>query len=288
MILRDCDDQISFIHSTIEGSGSMSKETFSGIEITLSTTGFRNLPRNVYENDFAFIVGESRYYCPSFIASFLSPRICCLQMKDSTIREFCIETEDPTHSFEKLLEVCYGSSFRVCENVSFFKSIFCELHNRELYEQMNELNFLMLSIDLNFLISRIECCEREIDFCSSHFYEIELKTLGSHSLDIFSSIISNSSIRLNDEDSLYKMISFRQNEDSQFFSLFASVRFEYLSKISMSSFIQLMTESFDHFAFPIWCSLCSRLSLSNSIDCSSDRNIYKRYLCLSISPAFKC
>jgi hypothetical protein len=43
--------------------------------------------------------------------------------------------------------------------------------------------------------------------------------------------------------------------------------------MAMSSFIQLMTESFDHFTFPIWCSLCSRLSLSNSIDCSSDRNL---------------
>jgi hypothetical protein len=70
----------------------MSKETFSGVEITLSAKGFRNLPRNAYENDFTFIVGESRYHCPSFIASFLSPRICCLQRNDSTIREFSIET----------------------------------------------------------------------------------------------------------------------------------------------------------------------------------------------------
>jgi hypothetical protein len=36
-------------------------------------------------------------------------------MKDPTLREFSIETKDPTNLFEKLLEVCYGSSFRVCE-----------------------------------------------------------------------------------------------------------------------------------------------------------------------------
>jgi hypothetical protein len=68
----------------------MSIKTVSetGVEISLSAKGFRNLPRNVYENDFTFIVGESRYYCPSFIAAFLSPRICNLQMKDPTLREF--------------------------------------------------------------------------------------------------------------------------------------------------------------------------------------------------------
>jgi hypothetical protein len=92
------------------------------------------LPKNVYENDFTFIVGENRYYCPSFVASFLSPRICDLQKKDPTLQEFCIETEDPTNLFEQLVEVCYGSSFRVCESKSFFKSILTELWNRELYE----------------------------------------------------------------------------------------------------------------------------------------------------------
>jgi hypothetical protein len=59
----------------IDRSKSMStqKLTETGAEISLSTKGFRNLPRNVYENDFTFIVGENRYYCPSFLACLLSP-----------------------------------------------------------------------------------------------------------------------------------------------------------------------------------------------------------------------
>jgi hypothetical protein len=108
------------------GSMSIKKLAETGVEISLSAEGFRNLPRNVYENDFTFIVGENRYHCPSFLASFLSPRICDLQTKDPTLREFCIETKDPTNLFSKLLEVCYGSSFRVCESKSFFMSILKE------------------------------------------------------------------------------------------------------------------------------------------------------------------
>jgi hypothetical protein len=104
----------------------------------------------------------------------------------------------------------------------FSNRFFCELNNQELYEQLcgnfsQDLTILNVVDRLTFLFSRNECCEREIDFCSSHFYEIDLKTLYSLPFEIFSLIISSSSIRLNDENSLYEMISFRQNEDSRFF-----------------------------------------------------------------------
>jgi hypothetical protein len=162
----------------------MATETLaeSGVEINLSAKGLGNLPRNVYENDFTFIVGDYRYDCPSFIASFLSPRICDLQMKDATLREFYIETSDPTELFPKLLSVCYGSSFRVCESISFFQSILSELWNRELYEQLicnvdEELTILNVLDRLKLLFSMNELCEREIDFCSSHLYELDLTSV---------------------------------------------------------------------------------------------------------------
>jgi hypothetical protein len=170
-ILAKSDKYLAIIQSDwvqrIQRSGSMSNTTLSGVELTLSAKGLGNLPKNVYENDFTFIVGESHYHCPSFLASFLSPRICHLQKKDPTLREFSIETKDPTYLFEKLLEVCYGSSFRVCENVPFFKSIFCELSNRELYEQIygkSSDDLTILNVDrLQFLFSANESCEREIE-----------------------------------------------------------------------------------------------------------------------------
>jgi hypothetical protein len=97
--------------------------TLLGVEIALSAKGFRNLPKNIYKNDFTFIVGQNRYHCPSFIASFLSPRICHLQMSDPTLQEFEIETNDETNSFQNVLELCYGSSFRICKQDSILKSI---------------------------------------------------------------------------------------------------------------------------------------------------------------------
>jgi hypothetical protein len=116
-----------------------------------------------------------------------------------------------------------------------------------------------------------ECCEREIEFCSSHFYEIDLKSIISIPFEIISNIISEESLRLKDEESLFEIISSNQNEDSRFFSLFEYVRLEYLSTKSIESLIELSDASFDFLTFPIWQSLRHRFSLSVSIHCSTDR-----------------
>jgi hypothetical protein len=89
--------------------------------------------------------------------------------------------------------------------------------------------------------------------------------------DLISNIISKESLQLKDEESLYDIISSKQNEDSRFFSLFKFVRFEYLSRNSIESFIEMINASFDFLTFPVWRSVCHRLSLSVSIDFSDDR-----------------
>jgi hypothetical protein len=61
-------------------------------------------------------------------------------------------------------------------------------------------------------------------------------------------------------------------------------RFEYLATGSMSSFIEMITESFDLLTFPIWCSLCPRLSLPVSIHSSCDRFAYKSYCACPFDP----
>jgi hypothetical protein len=76
-------------------------------------------------------------------------------MKDATLREVYIETADPTELFPKLLSVCYGSSYRVCESISFFQSILIELWNRELYEQ------LICKFDKDLSINRTNSSEFE-------------------------------------------------------------------------------------------------------------------------------
>jgi hypothetical protein len=97
-----------------------------------------------------------------------------------------------------------------------------------------------------------ESSECEIEFCLSHFFEIDLISIFSMPFEIVSNIISKESLQLKDEESLYEIISSNQNEDSRFFSHFELVRFEYLSSKSIQSFIEIIYESFYFVTFPIW------------------------------------
>jgi hypothetical protein len=65
-----------------------------------------------------------------------------------------------------------------------------------------------------------ESCEREIEFCSSHFSEIDLESIFSIPIELISNIFSKESLQLKDEESLYEIISSKskQNEDSPFFT----------------------------------------------------------------------
>jgi hypothetical protein len=186
------------------------------------------------------------------------------------------KNEDPTNSFEPILEFCYGSNFRVCESKSFCQSICIELWNRELYEQLfDKFHSDLTSFNgvdrLKFLNSMNESCEREIESCSSPFSEIDSTSIFSIPFELISSILSNKSFQMKDEESLFELISSKQNEDSRLFPLFEHVRFGYLSANSMKSCIEIINESFDFLTFPIGRSLCHRLSLSVSIDFPNDR-----------------
>jgi hypothetical protein len=177
------------------------------LAIALSAKGLGNLPRNVYEDDFTFIVGDTRYRCPSFVACFLSPRICRLQASDPTVREFEIETPDPNHNFERILSLCSGSSVRISDCAEFASSVSVEFLNRELYEAINgklsdELSIEKVIDRINFLRAIREDYAAEVEFCAKHFHEIEMKDLSSLSFEILSGIISSKSLLLKDEDSL--------------------------------------------------------------------------------------
>jgi hypothetical protein len=238
------------------------------IEIGLSAKGLGNLPTTVSEDDFTFVVGDSRYICPSLFACFVSPRICDLQRNDPTIREFHVETPDSNHCFESILKLCSGSKVRLRGNDAFVRMVSNELGNRELYEAItanlqDDLSVENIFDRLRFEFGIGDDCEAEIEFCSSHLYELEAADLRSLPFELFSSIISHKSIRLKDEDSFYSIIHSRVCTESDFLGLFEYVRFEYLSSTSIEMFIELMNKSLEGMTMGLWGSLCRRLSFGH-------------------------
>jgi hypothetical protein len=175
-------------------SGSNEKAQF---QISLSAKGFTNLPMNCYVHDFTFIVGGTRHQCPSFVADFLSPRLCRLRKIDSNICELVIETEDVNNCFSKFLSLGQGSKVCVTDsNRNFFTSICRELLNVELFHSICPFDEsdqkCTIVIDELKLSSAIDLdCESQIAFCSSHFYEISMNELRHLRFDLISAIISH-------------------------------------------------------------------------------------------------
>jgi hypothetical protein len=104
-----------------------------------------------------------------------------------------------------------------------------------------------------------------------HFYEIDASQLCDFSFEVISAIISNESLRLKDEDSLYEIVRSLSCRDERYSTLFEFIRFEYLSCDSIHSFIDLISKSFLFLSFGIWIAICRRLSLSVSPLICNDR-----------------
>jgi hypothetical protein len=64
-------------------------------------------------DDFTFIVSRRRYWCPSSVAEFLSPRVYHLHCIDATIDELRLEVRDPDKVFQLVLNVEKDSAFQL-------------------------------------------------------------------------------------------------------------------------------------------------------------------------------
>jgi hypothetical protein len=249
----------------------------SPISVAFSAKTLRTLPQNVYENDFTFIVGEARYQCPSFVASLLSPRLCRLQAADPTIHEIEIQTPDPGCYFESIVNLDFDSRLRSPAGRSFVRRLCAELLNRELYagligDRADELTIsnALDRAEFEFGFGLGGDCASALDFCLSHFAELDRGRLSSLPIELFSAMICGNTLRLEDEDMLYEIIHDRICVNSQNSSLLEFVRIENLTRASLESFISLICESFDFLTLSVWRSVCVRLSSpasSGAVEC---------------------
>jgi hypothetical protein len=246
------------------------------VRAALSAKGLSLIPLNNHEKDFTFSIGGREYICPSFITEFLSPLLCELCRNDSTIHDFHITTTDCEDSFKSFLSLGYGSS--VCfnsEQLIIVKSLCIELQNHELYKSLfcsierdlTSATIIDQLIDLESLDCLSDC---EIAFAASHFFELSTSSISRLNVSILSRILSHESLQLMNEDSLYELISSAISTDSHYSLLLDYVGYEYLSKSLMSSFFDLISNSFHFLAVSLLIRLQSRL-IDGISECENPR-----------------
>jgi hypothetical protein len=249
----------------------------STIRVSLSATGLQRLEAVNHDMDFAFIVGDQRYDCPSFVAEFLSPRIAALRSQDITIREFTVNTEDPNHYFGTLLSLGFGHE--VCfshSELPFVRSVCGELRNHELFENSLKSEDGQIVEDeveaqIAFLIEADDRCDLNIPIVASHFYEFSVSDIDQMSLPALRAILSDPTLVVLDEDSIFELVHRRASSDFSYFELLEFVRFEFVSDACIEAAFDFISESFDSLSFPIWSSFRRRLTLPVNPSHESDR-----------------
>jgi hypothetical protein len=192
----------------------------SPLRLSLSAKGLQRLESVNHERDFAFIVDSERYPCSSFVAEFLSPRITSLRSQDITIHEFVIETEDADYQFGTLLSVGFGGELSMSRNeVSFARSVCRELWNYGLFEQTlkreeGEITDEELKARIEFLSGVDGSCGYEIPVVASHFHQFSVSDFDHLSPSVLESILSDGSLVVRDEDSVFDVVHRLASEDT--------------------------------------------------------------------------
>jgi hypothetical protein len=73
--------------------------------VCLTAKGLRNFAGETFPNDFTFTVGGTTYFCSSFVACFLSPKIASIRLCDPTIASYAVEMKDQTNKFQSFLSL---------------------------------------------------------------------------------------------------------------------------------------------------------------------------------------
>jgi hypothetical protein len=255
-------------------------------QLKLGASGLANIANSEPDNDFAFLVGDRSYNCPWFIAAFLSPRIAQLHSNDPTMNEFVIETEDCEDEFGAFLSIGRGESVEVDEgNLRFLFSVARELGNFELSFSLQEV--LQTTVPISGFAEHFkslelgeDLSESAIEFLSIHFFEFEKSFLKYLPISVLCGILSHRSLRVESEDWLVKFIMSEIDSIGNAVLLLEFVRFEFLKKSTIDSFIDW---SFDHFddldlTISLWRSLTRRLSEGLKVgSCPTERWVGKRF-----------
>jgi hypothetical protein len=240
----------------------------SAVRLSLTAKGLQRIENVKHEKDFAFIVGTERYYCPSFVAEFLSPRVSFLRSQDITIDEFSINIEDPDHYFESILSIGFGREVCFRESaLSFVRSVCGALRNSELFEmtlnqEVGQITEDTLKARIEFLSGVDGDCGFDVSIIASHLYGLSVSDFDQLSLSVLEGILRDPSLVVEDEDSVFEIVHRRASADFSYFGLLEFVRFEFLSTDCMKRAFEFISSSFDYLTFGIWSSLQTRLTLT--------------------------
>jgi hypothetical protein len=210
------------------------------ISLKLPYTALRNVNFNSFPNDFRFVLGESSFDCPTFVAELLSPRISTLRKSDPTIFSFSFSEPISLECLSSLISLAEGNSIVFkSDSLQDFLRITQSLDSTSLlFEESLFRGALSPETVLERILAKLGMvidCDTELEYAAVHFHEIPNELLIETPYHVLSDILGRTKLVIESEDSLFQWI-LEQSPGSGFYPLLEHVKFEHLSLNAMALF----------------------------------------------------
>ena len=231
--------------------------------LILTSNGLKNVIVSSSDNeDFSFIFSKESVTIPKIFAQFISPKVCKSHKADQTIQSisFTDELKDTTLSknvLQIIKSLSMGESVEVNEEESFeLQIISILLENEELFIKINQLFHKDINEDnIDQYLEKLQILDKItinsnlfnysdiVEFISKNFYLIEEEKLLKLSKRVLYSIISNESLTIESEDSLFNFINqlFNNNNEKNpeidLITFLEQIYYENLSDQILSQFL---------------------------------------------------
>lgn len=219
-------------------------------QIQLQPTTVLNVPLQIYGQDFTFIVNKKEYKTSRIISDLLSPKICQYHYTDPTFNSFTIDTVN-NGDFSFFLDLINFNIQTLPENeIPFIIEVLEILNNKSAQILMPDLNteitlynvFDLIKVHEKNPLFYWQYLEKEIDFISVHFYELneeQEKLASQFKTNTLEQIFQCPRLQLKDENQLLEFINYLYEQNPENSILYEYVDFLFVDESKITDFINI-------------------------------------------------
>lgn len=250
-------------------------------KIQLKTESILDVPLQMFDNDFSFIVNGEEFKTSKIISDLISPKVCQSHLSDPTTDQFIINTHHRGNFSNIINLINFNKNSIPDDEIPFVFEIIKKLGNKSIEVSLKS-SYEDITIDnVIDIIRRHEKNEiffskqlqEEIDFLSSHFFELtenDEEMLNLLSLETLGVVLGNSKLKLRDEDQLISIINELYSKDSKYATLYSYVYFSNVGENIIEEFVEIYNIS--DITQEIWASISQRLIQQIKISLSEQIN----------------
>ena len=255
-------------------------------KIQIKPSCILNVPFQIYDKDFSFIVNGEEFKTSRFLSDLLSPILCRIHINDPTVDTFVINTQH-AGNFSRILNLFNFKENEVDDNeFPFIKEVIEKLGNEtiecKIEEEETEITednaFTLMKIHEKNRFFYKEKIERGIEFISSHlneFIEKRSEEIESLCIDTLMRILKSDKIKLSTEDQFMKFVNKLYLKSSEYSILYETVLFENISPETMKEFTSIF--DINDATMMTWKRICGRLEGELKTDeKNKEQNRYKK------------